>query len=649
MSSYIEPKDHPVVDNTKQTDDEKTQDTKSINQSNNQTFKTLETLHFDNLVLRSVPVGVEGRRGTVFSRVTPTPLKNPVIVSLSDSALGLIDLSSETIKADEKKNVEYLAGNAAIPGSDYASHCYCGHQFGSFAGQLGDGAAMYIGEVINSHGARWEIQFKGSGLTPYSRAADGRKVLRSSVREYLCSEAMHFLGIPTTRAGSLITSDTLILRDQFYTGDTRPERASIITRIAPSFIRFGSFEICKTRDPRTGASGPCVGQTDVLRQLFDYVSSTFFSDLYAADSSLADRTTAVFTEIVHRTAKLVAQWQSIGWIHGVLNTDNMSILGVTIDYGPFAFMDSYLPDSTSNTSDDSFRYAYNRQPDICKWNLNKLAEAFSMMFGDGERASVLQSMQDILEQLYMPTYEQVVDELWHKKLGLSDRHPELVKKWFDLLEQTAGDFTNSFRILSSLEAEDGKDNSATIIDYLTTNSGTLEQHVKANEPRVEPSRLAYFIQLLASNPLIQDSTGLIPQEQARAARRTEAQNMTSEQYTARNREAWQQFIVNDYLPVLRQQGGSDKDRRIAMNSVNPKYVLRNWMAQIAIEKAEGGDYSEVNQLLTTLSDPFAVREDEKVVEDGLAAANELEKKKSGESYTCRPPKGYEQVLCSCSS
>jgi len=645
MSSFVEAKHHMDDEKTHPTNSTSVSSTQSINHST--ALVTLENLHFDNLVLRSVPVGVEGRPGTVFSRLKPTPLKNPVLVSLSPEALQLIDLSPEVIQSDPK-NVEYLSGNALIPGSDYASHCYCGHQFGAFAGQLGDGAAMYIGEVINKSGQRWEIQFKGSGLTPYSRSADGRKVLRSSIREYLCSEAMHFLGVPTTRAGSIVTSDTLIMRDPFYTGDTRMERATIITRIAPTFIRFGSFEICKTRDPRTGASGPAVGRTDVLRQLFDYVSSTFYSDLYAADASLADRTSAVFTEIVTRTAKLVAQWQSIGWIHGVLNTDNMSIFGVTIDYGPFAFMDSYLPESTSNTSDDSYRYAYSRQPSICEWNLNKLAEAFSMMFSDGERTAVLNSLKQIVDQLYMPTYEQYVDEHWHKKLGLTGQHPELIKKWFDVLERTAGDFTNSFRILSSLEVQ-GKDNSAQVIDYLVANSCTLEQYIAANEPRVDPDRLEYFIRLIATNPLIQDSTGLIGQEKLRAARRAEAEKMTQEQLSAQNRQLWQQFIVNDYLPVLRQEARPGKERRVAMNSVNPKYILRNWMAQVAIEKAEAGDYSEVNQLLATLSDPFAVREDEVVVEKGEAVANELEKKKAGEAYTCRPPKGYEQVLCSCSS
>ena len=246
--------------------------------SSSPSTESLSSLTFDNSVLRKLPVGRDGQRGTLFSLVPTTPVLNPRLVLFSSPALHLLDLSPSSLQSDPSTPL-YLSGNTPIPGSQSASHCYCGHQFGAFAGQLGDGAVCYIGEVLNSRGERWELQFKGSGLTPYSRSADGRKVLRSSMRELLGSEAMAALGIATTRAASLVTSDTFILRDQFYTGDVKRERASVITRLAPSFIRFGSFEVCKTRDPRTGASGPCVGKVDVIQTLMDYVSTSFYSHL----------------------------------------------------------------------------------------------------------------------------------------------------------------------------------------------------------------------------------------------------------------------------------------------------------------------------------------------------------------------------------
>lgn len=246
------------------------------------TMSTFETLTFDNLALRTLPIDKEKRNyvrtvsGAVFSRVSPTPLESPEVVVVSEDAMMLLDLpASECARKDA---AEYLSGNKLMPGSETASHCYCGHQFGYFAGQLGDGAAMYLGEVINRKGERWEIQLKGAGLTPYSRSADGRKVLRSSLREFLCSEAMHFLGIPTTRAGACVTSSTTVSRDMFYDGHPRDEKCSVILRIAPTFIRFGSFEIFKTLDPFTGRVGPSVGRKDILLQLLDYTIQTFFPE-----------------------------------------------------------------------------------------------------------------------------------------------------------------------------------------------------------------------------------------------------------------------------------------------------------------------------------------------------------------------------------
>jgi uncharacterized protein YdiU (UPF0061 family) len=340
-------------------------------------MSSLDALNFDNRILNSLPVDkdksnyVRTVEGACYSLVDPTPLSNPQLVSASTDALRLIGIREDEIGSP--LFVEYFSGNKSLPGSIPAAHCYCGHQFGHFAGQLGDGCALYVGEIVNDKGERWELQFKGSGKTPYSRQADGRKVLRSSIREFLCSEAMHYLGIPTTRAGTCITSDTLVDRDMFYNGNVIKEKATVITRISPSFIRFGSFEIFKTTDPLTGRRGPSVGHHDLYLKLLDYVVKSYYPHVYSDD--IMESARAFFREICVRTARLVALWQCVGFCHGVLNTDNMSIVGVTIDYGPYGFLDRYDPSHICNRSDDRGRYAYDQQPSICKWNLKKLSEA----------------------------------------------------------------------------------------------------------------------------------------------------------------------------------------------------------------------------------------------------------------------------------
>jgi len=260
-----------------------------------------------------------------------------------------------------------------------------GHQFGNFAGQLGDGAAMYLGEILSDIGYeqnsstpvsttqsvsvsesdnnhhRWELQLKGAGLTPYSRTADGRKVLRSSIREFLCSEAMYYLGIPTTRAGSLVTSDSTVERDPFYDGNSIDERCTIVSRIAPNFFRFGSFEIFKSADPGKSRAGPSAGNAELKKRLLDHVL-TYYPSIQAT----AQAPSELLREVVKRTAELVALWQAAGWVHGVLNTDNLSIMGLTIDFGPFGFMEHYDSEYVPNGSDNSGRYCYEAQPQVRK-------------------------------------------------------------------------------------------------------------------------------------------------------------------------------------------------------------------------------------------------------------------------------------------
>lgn len=259
---------------------------------------------------------------------------------------------------------------------------FVGHQFGNFAGQLGDGAAMYLGEIISDMGYdqsestpavpaseseaenRWEVQLKGAGLTPYSRTADGRKVLRSSVREFLCSEAMHYLNIPTTRAGSVITSDSTVERDPFYDGNSIDERCTIVSRIAPNFFRFGSFEIFKSADAGRSRAGPSAGNHELKKRLLDHIL-TYYPSVRAAEQAPSE----LLREVVKRTAELVAKWQAVGWVHGVLNTDNMSIVGVTIDYGPYGFMEHYDAEYVPNGSDNSGRYCYQAQPQVYSLNI----------------------------------------------------------------------------------------------------------------------------------------------------------------------------------------------------------------------------------------------------------------------------------------
>ncbi|KAL8622008.1 hypothetical protein ACOMHN_035536 [Nucella lapillus] len=364
---------------------------------------TLETLNFDNKALRDLPVdpNPDNRQkqvhGACFSKVQPTPVKNPQLVACSLPALKLLDLPPA--EAQRPDFAEYFGGNRLLPGSEPAAHCYCGHQFGSFAGQLGDGATMYLGEVVNEAGERWEVQFKGAGLTPYSRQADGRKVLRSTIREFLCSEALHHLGIPTTRAGTCVSSDSTVTRDIFYNGNAKQERCSIVLRIAQTFVRFGSFEIFKPEDELTGREGPSVGRADMLKQLLDYTASTFYPEIWSHHESgdKEEMYVDMFREIVRRTAHLVAEWQCVGWCHGVLNTDNMSILGLTIDYGPFGFMDKYNPQFICNASDDGGRYTYEKQPEICKWNCGKLAEAI-------QGAVSLDKTRPVLEEIFDPEF-----------------------------------------------------------------------------------------------------------------------------------------------------------------------------------------------------------------------------------------------------
>lgn len=380
-------------------------------------------LLFDDLWVRTLPGEQQVRSGSrqvhgqCYSRVEPTPVRQPRLLAWSTEAADLLDWQRSP------EIVEALGGNRVLPGMKPYAACYGGHQFGHWAGQLGDGRAMTLGEVVNGRGQRWEVQLKGAGPTPYSRRADGRAVLRSSVREFLCSEAMFHLGIPTTRALALVGTGEGVMRDMFYDGHPADEPGAVVTRLAPTFVRFGSFEIFASR-----------GETEVLRQLSDFVMQHHYpeckGDLYA-----------FFEEVCQRTARLMAHWMRVGFVHGVMNTDNLSILGCTIDYGPYGWLDPYQLDFTPNTTDRNLRYCYVQQPRIGQWNLARLAEALLPLVRDEK------PMEASLDA-YLRTFEQSYREHMWAKLGLPLSNDPLLGDLLVLLGEVEIDMTLFFRNLS---------------------------------------------------------------------------------------------------------------------------------------------------------------------------------------------------------
>ena len=413
-----------------------------------------------------------------------------------------------------------LTGNGVWPGMSPFTSVYSGHQFGVWAGQLGDGRALLLGEIDAPIGPQ-EIQLKGAGATPYSRRGDGRAVLRSSIREYLCSEAMHGLGIPTTRALSLVASPQPVRLETI-------ETAAVVARVAPSFIRFGHFEhFAYSGEP---------GHADVLQALVDFVVTHHYPELADAPN----RALALLDAVVARTAELMAHWQSVGFCHGVMNTDNMSILGLTIDYGPFGFLDGFDPNHICNHSDDRGRYAWNNQPQIGYWNLRALAQALLPLIPqakDDEAKVVI----DVL-QTYEQRFPQAMRARWRAKLGLQTAHDADGQLALDLLQAMAtgkADFTITFRRLC---------------DYRTE----LPPEHEANAP---------------VRDLFLDRAAF---------------------------DAW----AERYRDRLGAEGSVDAERAQRMRRVNPVYVLRNHMAELAIQRAQKGDYSEVQRLHQLLQRPF---------------------------------------------
>ena len=492
----------------------------------------LETLLFDN--------GYARLGEAYYRRQQPEPFQTPAhLISFNPDVASLLGLDPD--EALRPEFVDYFSGNKCLPNSDSLAMRYSGHQFGHYVPQLGDGRALLLGQVINKSGESYDLHLKGGGQTAYSRQGDGRAVLRSSIREYLCGEAMHGLGIPTTRSLCLIGSDEEVYRESIETG-------AMLLRVAPSHIRFGSFEIFYYRN-----------EHDHLKPLAEYVINEHYKHLV----DKPDRYSTWLLEVIDRTARLMAQWQAVGFAHGVMNTDNMSVLGLTLDYGPYGFLDTYDPDFICNHSDHMGRYAFNRQPAIGLWNLSCFAQAILPLLHDTPE-SAAEIAKELLGQ-YEEAYNHHFTHLMSNKLGLQETN--------DTDEALIGDL-----LLSMVGNQ---------VDY------------------------TIFMRQLA------DFDSQSPENNA----------VLRDQYV--NRDAFNQWATK-YRQRLQIEQSDDRQRQQKMKQVNPRYVLRNYLVQESIEKAEQGDFSEVDRLLNLLKNPYTENSDD-------------------DSYADYPPDWASKISVSCSS
>lgn len=501
--------------------------------------KPLSVLHFQDRFTRELPADPETdnhRRqvhGACYSLVTPKTAANPTLVAYSAEQAADIGLSPEDCESSQFLNV--FAGNQLLPGMVPHAMCYGGHQFGHWAGQLGDGRAINLGEVKDIHGQLQMLQLKGAGETPYSRMADGLAVLRSSVREFLCSEAMFHLGIPTTRALSLIATGEEVIRDMFYDGRPQAEPGAIVCRVAPTFLRVGNYELFSAR-----------GDIDNLRKLTDYTIQHHFPQLgEPSKETYLDW----FKTVCERTADLIVHWMRVGFVHGVLNTDNTSITGLTIDYGPYGWIDNYDPDWTPNTTDaTNKRYRFGHQPQIAQWNLLQLGNAIYPLINDVE------PLQQILSD-YVGIYTRKWQQMRADKLGLSryqgDADDDLNQQLQKILLLAETDMTIFYRKLADLPCE--------------ASASTL-----SDDALLTPLLPAYYA-----------PDGLSKEDKKDICN-------------------W----LRRYQQRVQQDNISDSQRKARMNQVNPKFVLRNYLSQQAIDKAYEGDYSLIHELLQVMRRPY---------------------------------------------
>ncbi len=445
-----------------------------------------------------------------YTALAPVPLPSPTWGAISDDCAASLGLPLDWPQREGGQALQVFSGNTLWPGMAPLASVYSGHQFGVWAGQLGDGRALLLGELQTPEGGQ-EIQLKGAGLTPYSRMGDGRAVLRSTIREFLCSEAMHALGIPTSRALCFTASPQPVRRETV-------ETAAVVTRVAPSFIRFGHFEHFAHH-----------GQHDLLRRLLDYVIERYYPDCAGAPQPAL----ALLEAVALRTARLMAQWQSVGFCHGVMNTDNFSILGLTIDYGPFGFLDAFNPDHICNHTDSQGRYAFNRQPSVGFWNLHALAHALMPLTGgdvDAARAAL---------EPYKAEFALAMQTLMRAKLGLAtarDDDTALADDFLNLMAQDRVDHSITWRALGQFGTAPGLDNASVRDQFI-------------------------------------------------------------------DREAFAAWSLR-YRDRLASEGSIDAERATRMNRANPKFILRNHLAEGAIRQAQAGDFAEVQRLMKVLHRPF---------------------------------------------
>lgn len=504
----------------------------------------LADLTFDNSFVTQLPADPIKENycrqvsGACYSLTNSTPCSKPALLIHSGEVGKLLELSPSVFRTEEFAQI--FSGNETLPGMQPHATCYGGHQFGNWAGQLGDGRAITLGETVTSQKNRYSLQLKGSGMTPYSRTADGRAVLRSSVREFLCSEAMHHLGVPTTRALSLVLTGDEVMRDMFYDGNAMYEPGAVVCRVAPSFTRFGHFQLLAAQEEHA-----------LLKKFLDYTITTDFPDLELSHPKKADLTVQDyglwFKEVCDRTATMISEWMRVGFVHGVMNTDNMSILGLTIDYGPYGWLENYDPNWTPNTTDaGGKRYRYGQQSQVALWNLVQLANALYPLIND------VKPLEDGLAS-YQKTYERQ----WHSalagKLGLknfvSSTDVSLTDDLFQLLSEVETDMTIFFRKLSEFNPTS---------DWLTTSA----LHC--------PLGSAFYVESQIDDSYNQKLSSWLTRYKAR--------------------------IESDGLaPTVRKE---------IMNNANPKYVIRNYLAQLAIDDAAGGNFSTIQKLLDVLKNPY---------------------------------------------
>ncbi|WP_438968967.1 protein adenylyltransferase SelO [Nonlabens sp.] len=468
-----------------------------------------------------------------YSIATPLKFEKASLIHVSQLAE---ELGFDVQEIKEEEFLKLFTGQVLYPNTQSYAMAYAGHQFGNWAGQLGDGRAINLFEILEKD-KRWAFQLKGAGPTPYSRRGDGLAVLRSSVREHLCSEAMHHLGVPTTRSLSLSLSGDQVLRDVMYDGHPDYEKGAIVCRVAPSFIRFGNFELAAAQ-----------GDNDLLKKLADYTLSTFFTDIKTTGK---EAYLQLFQEVTDRTLEMILHWQRVGFVHGVMNTDNMSILGLTIDYGPYGWLEPYDHGWTPNTTDrQNKRYRYGAQPEIGLWNLLQLANALFPLVEDAV------PLQKILDS-YKINYQVQYLETMMNKLGIYHTHKDdrdLIQTLEENLHLHETDMTIFYRELSKIDHKTAQNDAFKII-----------------------SIAFYHI----------------------------------DQLTEARKNSWiawlESYVLRLELDVKMETGNAlafAKARTEKMNATNPKYVLRNYIAQLVIDEADKGDYQLLNDIYTMLQKPY---------------------------------------------